>query len=134
MLPPTRTRRPAASSIRPTSVVVVDFPFVPVMATMGPRSHRVASSSSPMTGTPAALALSSSGRSIGTPGLSTIKLALSNEAASCSPSSSSMPASRSSASCGIDGLRSVSVTRAPRLASRRAAATPLLAAPTTSTR
>ena len=56
MLPPTSTRRPAASSMRPTSVVVVDFPLVPVMATIGPRSQREASSSSPITGTPAAFA------------------------------------------------------------------------------
>ena len=79
MLPPTSTRRPAASSIRPTSVVVVDFPFVPVIATIGPRSQRDASSSSPITGTPAALARAISGRSIGTPGLSTIKSAVSND-------------------------------------------------------
>ena len=53
MFPPTSTRWPAASSMRPVSVVVVDFPFVPVIATILPRSHRDASSSSPMTGTPA---------------------------------------------------------------------------------
>ena len=53
MLPPTSTRWPPASSIRPVSVVVVDLPFVPVIATIRPRSQRDASSSSPMTGTPA---------------------------------------------------------------------------------
>ena len=52
MFPPTSTRRPAACSIRPTSVVVVDLPFVPVIATTRPRSQREASSSSPITGTP----------------------------------------------------------------------------------
>ena len=36
MLPPTSTRRPEASSIRPTSVVVVDLPLVPVMAMTRP--------------------------------------------------------------------------------------------------
>ena len=36
MLPPTSTRRPPASSIRPVSVVVVDLPFVPVIATIRP--------------------------------------------------------------------------------------------------
>ena len=36
MLPPTSTRLPAASSIRPTSVVVVDLPLVPVIATTRP--------------------------------------------------------------------------------------------------
>ena len=53
MLPPTSTRLPDASSMRPTSVVVVDLPLVPVIATIGPRSQRDASSSSPITGTPA---------------------------------------------------------------------------------
>ena len=79
MLPPTSTRRPEASSIRPTRVVVVDFPFVPVMATIGPRSQRAASSSSPITRTPADFARAISGRSIGTPGLSTIRLAVSKD-------------------------------------------------------
>ena len=40
MLPPTSTRWPPASSIRPVSVVVVDLPLVPVIATMRPRSQR----------------------------------------------------------------------------------------------
>ena len=52
MLPPTSTCRPAALSIRPISVVVVDFPFVPVMAMTRPCSQRDASSSSPMISTP----------------------------------------------------------------------------------
>ena len=50
MFPPTSTRWPPASSIRPVSVVVVDLPFVPVIATTLPRSQREASSSSPITG------------------------------------------------------------------------------------
>ena len=58
MFPPTVTLKPAASRIRPVSAVVVDFPFVPVMATMRPRSQRDASSSSPMIGTPRSRALS----------------------------------------------------------------------------
>jgi len=52
MLPPTVTLKPAASSIRPVNAVVVDFPFVPVMAITRPRSQREASSISAMTGTP----------------------------------------------------------------------------------
>ena len=44
MLPPTVTLNPAASSIRPVSAVVVDLPFVPVIAITRPRSHRDASS------------------------------------------------------------------------------------------
>ena len=53
MLPPTVTLNPAASSIRPVSAVVVDLPFVPVIAITRPCSQRDASSISPMTGTPA---------------------------------------------------------------------------------
>ena len=45
---------PPASSIRPVSVVVVDLPLVPVIATIRPRSQRDASSSSPITWTPRA--------------------------------------------------------------------------------
>jgi hypothetical protein len=52
MLPPTSTVRPCACTMRPISVVVVDFPFVPVIAMIGPRTHRDASSSSPITSTP----------------------------------------------------------------------------------
>ena len=52
MLPPTVTLNPAASSICPVNAVVVDFPFVPVIATTRPCSHLEASSSSPMIGTP----------------------------------------------------------------------------------
>ena len=61
MLPPTATLNPDASSIRPASVVVVDFPFVPVTAITRPFNHRDASSSSPTIGTPAARADSSAG-------------------------------------------------------------------------
>jgi hypothetical protein len=75
MLPPTSTRSPEASSIRPTSVVVVDLPLVPVMAMTLPASHREASSSSPMTGTPAARAAASGASSGGTPGLVTMRSA-----------------------------------------------------------
>ncbi len=60
-LPPTVTLNPAAVSIRPASVVVVDFPFVPVIAITRPCSQRDASSSSPITGMPRARAASTSG-------------------------------------------------------------------------
>ena len=116
MLPPTSTWWPPASSIRPVSVVVVDFPFVPVIATMRPRSQREASSSSPMTGTPAARALAMAGCVGGTPGLSTIRSAPSSVSGRCPPSSSSTPASRSCAS-SPDGVARVG----QRHASRRAA-------------
>ena len=66
--------------MRPVSVVVVDFPFVPVIATMRPRTQREASSSSPITGMPARRADSISGCLDGTPGLSTIRSASANVA------------------------------------------------------
>ena len=47
-LPPTKVGRPVARSMSPTSVVVVDLPFVPVMATIGAVTKRLASSSSPV--------------------------------------------------------------------------------------
>ena len=61
MFPPTRTRNPDCSSIRPVSVVVVDLPFVPVTAMTRPRSQRDASSSSPITGIPASRAAINTG-------------------------------------------------------------------------
>ena len=61
MLPPTSTVNPEPCSIDPVSVVVVDLPFVPVIAMTRPFSHRDASSSSPMIGTPAARAASNAG-------------------------------------------------------------------------
>ena len=134
MLPPTSTRMPAASSIRPVSAVVVDFPFVPVMATTRPRSHRDASSTSPMTGTPAARAAATEGWSTGTPGLTTTRSEPVNRRSGCEPSASETPSAARSAAASSAGRKSVSVTAAPRSTSRRAAATPLAAPPTTATR
>ena len=87
MLPPTSTRLPSAAIIRPSSVVVVDFPFVPVTAITRPRSHRDASSTSPMTSTPRARAETRPGSSGGTPGLVTTRSAESKVAALWPPSS-----------------------------------------------
>ena len=70
----------------------------------------------------------------GTPGLSTIKSAPSSVWGRCPPSSSCTPASRSCASSAMVSRTSVSVTVAPRRTSSSAAATPLLAAPTTTAR
>src|SRR5438105_13086217 len=53
-LPPTNVGRPVALSISPTSVVVVDLPLVPVMATNVLVTTRDASPSSPVIVTPAA--------------------------------------------------------------------------------
>ena len=77
--------------MRPVNVVVVDFPFVPVIATMRPVSQRDASSISPMTGTPASRAAAICGWSSGTPGLSTSKSADVNVSSRCAPSSSATP-------------------------------------------
>src|SRR5574338_71286 len=134
MLPPTATREPPSPSIRPMSVVVVDFPFVPVTAIRRPFSHREASSSSPITGTPFARACSISGCRQDTPGLSTMRSAPESDSTSCPPSSSATPAASNSSAASICGFMSVSTTLAPRRASRCAAATPLRAAPTTTTR
>ena len=82
MFPPMCAFRPAWFSTQPIRAVVVDLPLVPVMATTLGRSPsgktataRANSSMSPMTGTPAALALSTVqcgfGWVRGTPGDST---------------------------------------------------------------
>src|SRR4051812_37969749 len=134
MFPPTSTSRPAADSIRPIRVVVVDFPFVPVTAMTGPRSQRNASSSSPMISTPSRRAASNTGCSSATPGLVTIRSATASVSLRCPPSSSSTPAARSSGAASNDGRDSVSVTWAPRRTRSVAAAIPLRAAPTTTTR
>ena len=71
-------RRPAPGNreaviISPVSVVVVVFPFEPVMATIGPGRNWAASSISPITVSPSDLACTSGGASTGTPGLTTIR-------------------------------------------------------------
>ena len=134
MLPPTAALSPPSVSMRPISVVVVDLPLVPVMATMRPASQRDASSSSPMTGTPAARAAATSACRGETPGLRTIRSALFSVSARWPPSSRTTPARRSSSAGSIVSRVSVRTTLAPRATSRCAAATPLRAAPTTTTR
>ena len=100
-----------ASSSRPVRVVVVDLPLVPVIATMRPRSQREASSSSPITGTPAARASAMAGCASGTPGLSTIRSAPRSVSRRWPPSSSSTPDARSSC-FGVDLRSLVSVRTA----------------------
>jgi hypothetical protein len=133
--PPTNVGCPVAASISPTSVVVVDLPLVPVMATTGAAMNCAASSSSPVMGTPAlrAAATSASG---GTPGDSTTSCADRKLCARCPPSSRATPAgsAASAAASAASGWRSVTVTRAPRRAHSAAAATPERPRPTTSTR
>src|SRR4051812_42078628 len=133
MFPPTITLNPACSSIRPVSVVVVDLPLVPVIAMIRPASHRDASSTSPITGTPAARAAAITGCSGGTPGLNTMRSASANVAGWCPPSSTTTPSGRSASASGTSTRTSVNVTRPPRAVSNCAAAMPLLAPPTTVT-
>ena len=78
MFPPTVTLKPAVSRIRPANTVVVDLPFVPVIAITRPCSHRDASSISAITGTPRSRAACSAGCSGGTPGLRTTRSAFVN--------------------------------------------------------
>src|SRR6266571_346390 len=134
MLPPTATLNPAASSIRPVSAVVVDFPFVPVIAMTRPRSHRDASSNSPTMGTPLSRAARTTVCSAGTPGLNTTRSAPVKVSVLCPPSSSCTPRRRSGSAATASSRVSDSVTCAPRRASSSAAAMPLLPAPATVTR
>ncbi len=131
MLPPTVTLKPAISSIRPVSAVVVDFPFVPVIAITRPSSHLEASSTSPITATPRARAAAMTGCSDGTPGLNTTRSALVKVSSLWPPSSSPTPSASSARASATSDRVSDSVTRAPRRTSSSAAAIPLRAAPAT---
>ena len=91
MLPPTSVLNPPAAMISPTNVVVVVFPFDPVMATIGPGRNWEASSISPITGRPKARACSSGSASTGTPGLTTIKSCLRKVRSPCAPVSTAIP-------------------------------------------
>src|SRR5262249_25473974 len=83
-LPPVKVRRPARSKARPTRVVVVLLPLVPVTARIGHPSRRQATSISLQTVTPRSRAAVSSRALEGTPGLGTTR---SIPASSGSPSS-----------------------------------------------
>ena len=135
-LPPTKVDRSSWKS-RPVSAVVVLFPLVPVMATMGiPSRSRQANSTSPSTGTPARRAATSAGMVGGTPGDSTTRSAEVKSASSCPPSARVSPIPSRGASASATSAaprRSVTVTRAPSRTASRAAAAPLRARPTTST-
>ena len=91
MLPPTNAGKPAAVMISPASVVVVVFPFDPVMATIGPGRNRAASSISPITLSPMSSACTNDGASTGTPGLTTIRSCPRNVRSPCPPVSTVMP-------------------------------------------
>src|SRR5690606_23339008 len=102
---------------------------------MGAVTKRAASSSSPITSTPDCSTAASTA-SGGTPGETTTRSARDSNSASCSPSCNVAPAStrRAAASGSCSSARvSMPTTWAPRAKHRRAAATPLLPSPTTTT-
>ena len=141
MLPPTATFRPACFSTQPIRAVVVDFPFVPVMAMTFGRTvagiramARANSSMSPMISTDAALALSTVqcglGWVRGAPGDRT-------RAANCDQSArprSSTAKPSASACIRPETLSSQRMGMAPPACSARAAVIPDRPRPKTATR
>ncbi len=71
--------------ISPSRLVVVVFPFVPVTASTSPLPHSQASSTSPQIRTPRSRIAFTSGRSVGTPGLSTAKSIRASTSSGSSP-------------------------------------------------
>ena len=71
ILPTTYVCSLYAFMISPRSVVVVVFPFVPVIASTSPFPNAYASSTSPITATFLSRIAFTTGRSVGTPGLNT---------------------------------------------------------------
>ena len=137
MLPTTCVGRPVARNSSPTSVVVVVLPLVPVMAHRPPRIMRAPSSNSPMTSTPASIASCTNGLATGMPGLRIIMSWPARCFCGPSPSAKVHPSAFSSSSAPpklSSVFMSLIVTIAPRFASSLAAATPLRAMPSTSTR
>ena len=136
MLPPAKTRSPAASRTAATRRVVVVFPLVPVMATMGVRLKRAASSISLNTSIPRPTASTSSGLSGGTPGLGTTASTPSSQAVRSGPKwQAAGTGNRDSSSLARDiwssARASTPTTRAPRAVRNRAAARPVRASPST---
>src|SRR5260221_10936374 len=120
-----------------SSVVVVVFPFEPVMPISFPSRNRYASSISLQTVIPFDRATNKNGSSAGTPGLGTIKSCARNVLSVCPPSSKVTPAPRSFAGASPNSPSprvSVAVTIALCPAQNNAVATPVRASPTTSTR
>src|SRR5262245_52240253 len=134
-LPPVKTRRPPAASARPTSVVVVLLPFVPVMPITGQSSSRNASSTSAHTGSPRRTASRRRGAPRGTPGLGTTRSTSSRRAGVSAPSRSSTPGSDDESTPRADASwASAARTVQPRDRSTRATAWPVRRRPSTRTR
>ena len=137
MLPATWVTRPAFSKILPSNVVVVVLPLVPEMASTSPCRSDQASSSSPTMGMPCSFAASTTGASMGTPGLMTRPSTSESRRTGSSASRNSHAVPRSASSSppkASSGLRSESTGVAPFSKSSCAAATPLRAMPTTKMR
>ena len=132
-LPPAIARRPAAFAIKPTSVVTVLLPFVPVIAAVGACASRANSSMSPMMGMPRTAALIKNGSRSETPGDTMTCAAPSSSDSSNAPKLTCAPgASRSSAGAsGGVGLLSVTAKFKPRACRYRAHDNPVRPRPTT---
>ena len=102
-------RRPAAFAIKPTSVVTVLLPLVPVMAAIGAFASRTNNSMSPMIGMPRAAALMRNGSRNETPGDAMTCDAPSSKDSSNAPKRTSTSGANcsSAADSGGDGLLSV---------------------------
>src|SRR6266849_6508302 len=132
-LPPVKVRRPARSSARPTRLVVVLLPLVPVMATSGHGSSPKASSISLSTAMPRRTAAASTGASRGTPGLGTTRSIPASRSGPSSPRRSSTPAGIPLTPRAAAGRASAARTRTPRAASAAATACPVRRKPSTRT-
>src|SRR5690554_286124 len=131
MLPATKVLRPEALKRWPVRLVVVVFPFAPVMATIGALQNHELISISEKTGIPLREAWRMRLALEGSPGL-TAKYSASSARGVWPPNSYVTPISSSAASMpGEAGALSVKKTFAPARTSRRDAARPLRAPPTT---
>jgi len=139
ILPPTCVSRPAARNMCPASAVVVDLPFVPVIARNGDPGataarSRAKISMSPMISTPAPRASSTVqwgfGCVSGTPGDSTSDAK--EDQSAVRRSAVAMPASAAFAT--LSGLSSQATTSAPPSSSARAVAVPEPPSPKSATR
>ena len=142
MFPATQTvvNRSLSFNIAAVSSVVVDLPFVPVIATIGAGQTLAATSNSARIGIFCARASHRIGISSGTPGETTMKSASAMHAVGCppryfwiSPGSENTLSAAISADNAADVRVSVSVTTAPCVCNNFAAATPLRFKPKTVT-
>ena len=137
MLPPTRTVSPHAASRWPINAVVVDFPFVPVTATIGALHKRYATSISPKTGTLPACTARTAFDVNGTPGKSTalVRVAATSGFRTGAMNRRANPFTTSIASPSCSGgFSSVANTVAPRLRRTSVQARPLFPSPMTRAR